>query len=122
GVSPRDLAADRQYLHAQLPTYLEYDKSTQVITPVIDQLHLKQGAEQIRRQLEFTVPSDTLVIQITATSSTPSGAARLANATAASFAAHAPGSETGKSASPQVAANIYAPATSPSGRRDTRTL
>src|SRR5699024_11256614 len=92
--------------HAQLPTYLEYAKSTQVITPVIDQLHLKQGAEQIRRQLEFTVPSDTLVIQITATWSTPSGAARLANATAASFAAHAPGFETGNSASPQVTANI----------------
>ena len=119
GDSQRDLAADRQYLHAQLPTYLEYAKSTQVITPVIDQLHLKQGAEQIRRQLEFTVPSDTLVIQITATWSTPSGAARLANATAASFAAHAPGFETGNSASPQVTANIYAPATSPSGPVDT---
>lgn len=119
GDSQRDLAADRQYLQAQLPTYLEYAKSTQVITPVVDQLHLAQSAVQVRRHLEFTVPSDTLVIQITATWDTPRGAARLANATAASFAVNAPGFNTDEASSPQVTANIYAPATSPPGPMNT---
>lgn len=120
--SGRDPAVENDYLKSQMPTYLEYAQSRRVLEPVAQELGSGVTLDTVRQHLDVSVPSDTLVVEITATWNSPDGAAELANAAAASFARRAPGFAADTVGANRVQANIFAPATTPVAPVERRAL
>lgn len=110
--STSDPASGNEYLRAQMPTYLEYAKSKQVLDAVAKETDLSVTPASLKDDLEFTVPSDTVVVEITATWGSAKGAATIANLTASSFATRIPRLANGQHTS-SVVAKVFSPATAP---------
>lgn len=60
--------------------------STAVLEPVIGRLKLNTSAEALARNIEVTIPAETVTMQFTVTAGTPDGAAEIADAVAEQLA------------------------------------
>lgn len=73
------------YVQLRLPTYVEFAKSSAVLSEARQRLGQGMAAGDLSGNVEFSVPADTAILTVTATWSTPEGAADLANAVSGAF-------------------------------------
>lgn len=85
GESVQDLQQGNAFTLQRVTTYTSLSTMPLVLTPVIKELGLDITPEALSKQISATNPLNTTLITITATSSTPDGAAKLADAVAASL-------------------------------------
>lgn len=112
GSSVADLNSGASFASQQITSYADVATTPLVLNPVIDQLDLDVSAQQLAEQISTTVPPDTLILEITATSEDPAQAAAIANATSESLRTQVAELETaGDEASVQLTA--ISPATEP---------
>lgn len=67
------------YLAGRMPTYAEVVTTNGVLQPVIDVLDLGISVPQLVEQVEVTIPSDTMVINLSVSAPTAAEAASIAN-------------------------------------------
>ncbi|WP_172895755.1 polysaccharide biosynthesis tyrosine autokinase [Brachybacterium vulturis] len=71
----------------QITTYADLATSPMVLDPVIEELALDKTSRELAEDINTSIPPDTLILEITVTSTTPDLAADIANSTAASLRA-----------------------------------
>lgn len=109
-----DLAA-AQFANARVGTYPDLVTSPKVLDPVIDELGLGLDASQLARQVSATNPPQTVLIEVTATDSSPQQAALIANSTARNLAVTVQDLETPSARrEPPIKVTLTNPATVPS--------
>jgi len=112
--SATDLNQGSDYAQAQMLSFAELAKSPAVLSPVISSLGLDTTPHALAGTIDATTPQGTVVLDITAASGTPSGAADVANAVADSVIANAEQlapATTGKGK--PLTASVVGPATVP---------
>jgi polysaccharide biosynthesis transport protein len=77
--SVTDLAQGSTYAEKQMTSYAQVATSPLVLDSVISKLELATTATELARTVSATVPTDTVIIEIGATSTDPSTAASIAN-------------------------------------------
>lgn len=113
-----DGTTTNQFLQAQLPTYVEYAQSRQVLISATKKVGFQTTVENLKQHLTFSVPSDTVILEVTASWDSPSGAAAIANAVSESFAKKIGNLDQQDSSGSEIRADLYEPArlpTAPSG-------
>lgn len=86
GDSSAELAQGNTYTLSRVKTYAEMATSERVLAGVVDTLGLDAQAHELARQVTATSVVETTIIEITATSTDPELAARIADETAVSLA------------------------------------
>jgi len=114
GESVSDLAQGSSFTEKQMSSYAQVARSPLVLEPVIDQLGLDVELTKLTSMVRATVPLNTVILEVTATSSDPDQAALIANAVGVQL------SETVSGLSPErpdgsqaVLATTLTPATAP---------
>jgi succinoglycan biosynthesis transport protein ExoP len=79
GESVSDLAQGSSFTERQMSSYARVATSPLVLDPVIDQLDLDLTPEELARSLVATVPINTVILEISATSADPEEAVSIAN-------------------------------------------
>ncbi|BBX50957.1 polysaccharide biosynthesis tyrosine autokinase [Mycolicibacterium poriferae] len=78
--APMETRRDAElYLADRMPTYAQVVTTNAVLQPVIDVLGLGVTVPELVNQVEVTIPSDTLVINVAASAPTAAEAASIAN-------------------------------------------
>lgn len=123
GNSATDLAQGVTYTRDQLASYAALAQSPAVLRPVIDQLGLDSTPAALAGRVSATAATETVVLDVTATSSSATESARIANAVAAQLTtavmAVAPTDTTGRAT---VRVTPVTPATPPAHPSSPRTL
>lgn len=101
------------YIMNQIQSYPNLAKTSSVLQPVIDELHLSVDANQLASQVSVTNPSNTVFVNITVTSQDPSAAARIADSVAASLSNVVEKSLYASGSHSSVKLSIVEPATVP---------
>ena len=92
--SPAELAAGNTFTQNQVKTYADLVTTPRVLDPVISRLSLQTSATDLGRSVTATVPVDTVLINIAASSNNAEQAPALANAVAEQTAKTIPELET----------------------------
>lgn len=80
GESVSDLAQGSSFTEKQMSSYTQVALSPLVLEPVIEQLGLDVDVSALARTIRATVPLNTVILEVTATSPDPYQAALIANA------------------------------------------
>lgn len=80
-----DLVQGANYSRQIVNSYVDVAKTGLVLEPVVDELGLEMSASELASYLVVASPSDTALINITASSPSPEQAAEIANAVGESF-------------------------------------
>jgi capsular exopolysaccharide synthesis family protein len=80
GNSASDLAQGSTYTQNQMLSFAQLATSSRVLEPVIDELELDTTPRVLARSVEVTIPQDTVILQVQASSTDPDEAAAIANA------------------------------------------
>jgi capsular exopolysaccharide synthesis family protein len=83
--TPQEQLEASDFTQDRVKSYVQVVNSEFVLQPVIDELELDSSVESLAGRVSATVPTDTVVIAISVTDTSPEQAARLADAVAASF-------------------------------------
>jgi capsular polysaccharide biosynthesis protein len=83
--NPSSVANAASFVGDQIPTYTELATTAAVLDPAIQQLGLKTTASALQNEVSASATVKTAIITISATSTTPKGAAQLASAVASSL-------------------------------------
>ena len=83
--TPQEQLEASDFTQDRVKYYVQVVDSEFVLQPVIDELELDSSVESLAGRVSATVPTDTVVIAISVTDTSPEQAARLADAVAASF-------------------------------------
>ncbi|RZU34455.1 polysaccharide biosynthesis tyrosine autokinase [Blastococcus saxobsidens] len=114
GSSASDLVQGSTYAQNQVESFAQLARTPEVLQPVIDELGLAATPAQLAAQIEPTVPTGTVIVQVTATDESAERSAALANAVIISLSdvveRIAPKDEGGRST---VVATTVAPAEVP---------
>jgi len=115
GGSASDLVQGSTYAQNQVVSFAALATTPAVLQPVVDALGLTTTASALAAQVSAQAPTDTVLVEVTASDTSPAGAARIANAVAASLGtqveALAPTDEQG---APNIEATTVTPAEAPS--------
>lgn len=116
GAATSDLVQGTTFARQMVTSYVDVIRTALVLGPVIDELDLELTVDQLSGQVTASTPTNTVLINVTATETDPQLAADIANATAASFADAVQNTierpADGDSASP-VQITVTEPATTP---------
>ena len=85
GASGSDLNQGASYAQGQMLSFAELAGTERVLQPVIDDLGLDQTTAELADQVTVTTPANTVVLDITASSTDPELAASIANGVAKSL-------------------------------------
>ncbi len=85
GASGSDLNQGSSYAQAQMLSFAELARSARVLAPVVSSLDLDGTASQLASNVSATTPPNTVVLDITAQSSSASQAAHIADGVAQSL-------------------------------------
>ncbi len=85
GASGSDLNQGSSYAQAQMLSFAELARSARVLAPVVSSLDLDASASQLAANVTATTPPNTVVLDITAQSSSASRAADIADGVAQSL-------------------------------------
>jgi capsular exopolysaccharide synthesis family protein len=80
GESVSDLAQGSSFTEKQMSSYAEVATSPLVLGPVVAELGLQSNPAQLAQSIHATVPANTVILEITATSTDPKEASATANA------------------------------------------
>lgn len=80
-----ELTIGNNFLRTQVQSYADVATTPIVLQPVIDSLGLDTTTGELSRRITTTSPSDTVIVEITASDKEPVQAAKIANAVATSF-------------------------------------
>ncbi|WP_186526299.1 polysaccharide biosynthesis tyrosine autokinase [Leekyejoonella antrihumi] len=86
GNQPDSLYQNSQFTLNNVPSYTALVHSPSVLQPVIDQLHLKTTVPALAAEVTATNPTSTVLIVVTATSSSPKQASSIADAVSTQLA------------------------------------
>ncbi|WP_394216118.1 polysaccharide biosynthesis tyrosine autokinase [Brachybacterium vulturis] len=121
GDSVADLNSAVSFASQRITSYAQLGTTPLVLDPVITEIGMDTTPAALAEQISVTVPPDTLILEITATSEDPTEAAAIANATAASLQTQVGELEsTGESSA--VALTIVSPATVPTSQTSPNVL
>jgi succinoglycan biosynthesis transport protein ExoP len=101
-------------------SYIQIASSPPVLDAVIDQLHLDESRQQLREQIQASVPVNTVVLDVAVQNRSPEEAAAIAGAFASQFAKFVEELETQPSGRSPVKVSVTSPAqvpTSPTSPR-----
>lgn len=114
GSSASDLVQGSTYAQNQVESFAQLAITPEVLQPVIDRLDLPESAAQLARQVEVTVPTGTVIVEVRVTDGSAARSARLADAVITSLSdvveRIAPQDEAGD---PTVVATTVSPAEVP---------
>lgn len=79
GTSGADLNQGSAYTQNQMLSFARLATSSRVLEPVIDELGLSTTPRELSRSIAITIPQDTVILDVTATSADPDRAAAIAN-------------------------------------------
>lgn len=82
GSSYNEIAQGSAYSQRQVVSFAELATSTIVLEPVLSELEMGMTVGELKKQLSVTIPTDTSIVNISATDPSPERAAELANAVA----------------------------------------
>jgi len=85
GSSTNQILSASQFTLERVSSYTAIATSARVLQPVIDQLHLRESASSLALHVSADSPPNSVLVNLTVTDSSPSTAAIVCNATAASF-------------------------------------
>src|SRR6478609_3491885 len=74
------LAQGNTFTQARVKSYSQLLETPKVLNPVIQQVGLKTTADKLATQITSTIPLDTVIIDVTVSSSSPASAQRIAAA------------------------------------------
>ncbi|WP_349899810.1 polysaccharide biosynthesis tyrosine autokinase [Parafrigoribacterium soli] len=80
GASGNDLNQGSEYTQGQMLSFAALAKSSAVLAPVVDELHLDSTPVELARAIDVTAAENTVVLQITASDVSARQATRIANA------------------------------------------
>jgi capsular exopolysaccharide synthesis family protein len=83
--TPQDLVAGTTFSQQRVKTYASIATSPLALQPVIDRLNLTCTVAELAQRVAAVVPTDTTLIQITATDPNPQRSAEIANAVSQSL-------------------------------------
>ncbi len=86
GSTVSDLTQGGTYVEDTVKSYAGVATSAYVLDGVIRELHLKTTSTRLAEQVSAQAPLDTVLLNITATASTPAGAAAIANSVTSNLA------------------------------------
>lgn len=86
GNSGNDLNQGSTFALAQMQSYARLAKTSQVLDPVINSLGLTETSTALAGAVDAVVPQNTVMLQLSASDSSPAQAAKIANAVGASLA------------------------------------
>ncbi|ROR67369.1 polysaccharide biosynthesis tyrosine autokinase [Agrococcus jenensis] len=86
GTSGADLNQGSTYTQNQMLSFGRLATSSRVLERVIDELDLQSTPRELARSVSITVPQDTVILEVAATSSEPERAAAIANSVAEQLA------------------------------------
>ncbi|HCS60625.1 MAG TPA: chromosome partitioning protein [Microbacterium sp.] len=86
GAATGDLVQGTTFARQMVTSYVDVIGTALVLDPVVDELKLDTSATALAGRITATTPLNTVLINITATDADPELAAKIADATAASFA------------------------------------
>lgn len=87
GTSGTDLNQGSAYTQNQMLSFAQIATSSRVLERVIDDLDLSTSPRELARSIVITIPQDTAILRVTATSPDPERAADLANSVSQELAA-----------------------------------
>lgn len=82
GSSASDLNQGSVYTQGQMLSFAQLVPSSRVLAPVIEKLDLDITPNDLARSIEVSIPQNTVILRITATTTDPERSAALANAVA----------------------------------------
>lgn len=85
GSSAVDLNQGSAYTQGQMLSFAQLAEGSRVLDPVIEELDLEVTSRQLERSISVSVPQETVTMHITATDTSPQGAADLATAVSESL-------------------------------------
>ncbi len=86
GTSGADLNQGSAYTQNQMLSFARLATSSRVLERVIDELDLESTPRDLARSIAITIPQDTVILDVVATSSQPDRAAAIANSVAEQLA------------------------------------
>ncbi|RFU22797.1 tyrosine-protein kinase domain-containing protein [Geodermatophilus marinus] len=86
GNTASDLAQGATFTRAQMASYATLTTTPAVLDPVIDRLDLETTAGGLAGRVSATAPNDTVLLQVSASATSPTEAARIADAVAGRLA------------------------------------
>ncbi|MGC5614952.1 polysaccharide biosynthesis tyrosine autokinase [Georgenia sp. Z1491] len=86
GDSVSDLAQGSTFAQRQMTSFAEVATSPLVLEPVIEELGLDMSAGELAGMVTVSVPQDTVILEVSTTSTSPDDAARISNAVAGQLA------------------------------------
>ncbi|WP_166649352.1 polysaccharide biosynthesis tyrosine autokinase [Brachybacterium sp. AG952] len=113
GGSVTELNSGVIFAQQQITSYADLATTPLVLEPVIEELGLDSSPQDLASQISTSVPPETLILEIAASSEDPGQAAEIANATAESLRQTVSELETDGNTS-SVELTVIAPATTPS--------
>lgn len=113
GGSVLELNSGVIFAQQQITSYADLATTPLVLEPVIEELSLDSSPQDLASQISTSVPPETLILEIAASSEDPGQAAEIANATAESLRQTVSELETDGNTS-SVELTVIAPATTPS--------
>jgi capsular exopolysaccharide synthesis family protein len=123
GGSASDLVQGSTYAQNQVASFAALAATPAVLQPVVDDLGLPTTAARLAAQVSAQAPTDTVLVEVTASDGSAAGAARIANAVAASLGrqveALAPTDAQGQ---PNIEATTVTPAEAPSSSASPQVL
>jgi polysaccharide biosynthesis transport protein len=123
GGSASDLVQGSTYAQNQVTSFAALATTPAVLQPVVDDLDLSTTAARLAGQVSALAPTDTVIVEVTVTDTSPTGAARIANAVAASLGRQveelAPTDDLG---APNIEATTVTPAEAPSSAASPQVL
>ncbi len=109
-----DLAQGSTFAEKQMTSYAEVARSPIVLEPVISTLGLGMSTEELAQSVTAVVPTDTVILEVSATDADPSRASLIANAIGSRMADTVAGLSPDRSdGSDSVQATTLAPAQTP---------
>lgn len=115
GSTVADLSSGVNFASQQITSYADLATTPLVLDPVIEQLGMDTSPQSLADQISTTVPPETLILEITATSEDPAQAATIANATSESLRTQVAALESNGEGS-TVELTVISPATEPSSQ------
>jgi polysaccharide biosynthesis transport protein len=85
GNSASDLVQGSTYAQNQVESFAELARTPEVLEPVIEGLRLDVRPADLTDRIEVTVPTSTVIVDVTATDTSAQGSAAIANAVVASL-------------------------------------
>lgn len=110
---PTQLLQGGNFAQQRVKSYVRAITSPTVLGPVIDELGLHLGVDQLQDHITASVPLDTVLIDVAVRDTDAEQAAAVANAVGAQFIATVPGLESTSASPAPVNVTVLQPATAP---------